>query len=39
MKMNDNNEEEKVISPYISPSLEGKMASMNTYLWALNENE
>jgi hypothetical protein len=39
MKMNDNDEEEKDISPYMSPSLEGKMADMNTCLWALNENE
>jgi hypothetical protein len=33
--MNDRNEEEKGLSPYMSPSLEGKMASMNTCLWAL----
>jgi hypothetical protein len=33
--MNDNNEEEKDISPYMSLSLEGKMANMNTGLWAL----
>jgi hypothetical protein len=37
--MNERNEEEKGISPYMSLSLDGKMASMNTGLWALNENE
>ena len=39
MKMNHINEEEKGIIPYMSLFLEGKMASMNTCLWALNENE
>jgi hypothetical protein len=37
--MNDKNEEEKDISLYMSLSLEGKMVSMNTGLWALNENK
>ena len=35
MKMNDRNEEEKGISLYMSLYLEGKMASMNTCLWAI----
>jgi hypothetical protein len=37
--VNDINEEEKGISPYMSLSLEGKMASMNTCLWVFSENE
>ena len=31
-EMNDNNEEDKGISPYLSLTLEGKMASMKTRL-------
>jgi len=35
VKMNDKNEQEKDISPHMSLSLEGKMPSMNTCLWAI----